>query len=123
MYYIASLYRLDAKTGSKKDTALREKRYQYVMERTANLMKVHIVHSPIVHCHVLANTHDLPKTYEFWKETDRGMIDASEGVIVLKMKTKDGKGWEDSEGMSDEVNYAKKTGKEVIFLDCFDYKE
>ena len=117
MHYIASLYSLQAKSNSFKDTVTRKCRYDYTMKRTATLLKQgEMVYSPIVHCHQMSVEYSLPKQYKFWQTIDRHMIALSEGVIVLMMK-----GWEDSEGMGDEIKYAESLGKEVRYLECEDY--
>jgi hypothetical protein len=122
MQYIASIYSLDAKSDSELDTARRNYRYEYVMKRTHELMEDgNMAFSPITHCHPMAEKYGAPKDYEYYQTYDRHMIDSSDSVIVLDMKTFNGKSWIDSEGVSDEVAYAKETGKPVIFLSCPDF--
>ena len=95
-YYIASPY-------THKNEEVRNERFRQVMRFTANLMRLEIpCYSPIVHCHELANSHQLPTTFEYWIKMNHAMIDASRGVIVLKLE-----GWEESKGVKDEIEYAK----------------
>lgn len=113
MIYLCSVYSLDAKTNSIRDTRTREERYLLTAKKTAEyLQEGHIIFSPIVHCHVMANMYDLPKDYKFWQHMDRGMIDAASEVWVLKMP-----GWERSEGITDEIAYARTTGKPVKYIE------
>jgi nucleoside 2-deoxyribosyltransferase len=122
MIYVASIYSLNASTNSDRDVEIREKRYNYVLEKTADLMKVgSMVFSPIVHGHDMANKFNLPKNYEFFKEYDRHMIESSDCVIVLCMETNTGKTWKDSVGVFDEVSFATELGKPVVYLPCKDY--
>lgn len=122
MIYLASIYSLDADTDSELDVKRREGRYQYAMKRNYELMmQGNYIFSPIVSCHPLANTYDMPKDYEFYQAQDRHMIDVAEFVLVLDMKTFNGKNWKHSTGVKDEVEYAKSTGKTVLFLDCDDF--
>lgn len=119
MRYLASVYSYNAKSNSGKDRALREKRYQYAMKRTAELMMDgEFIFSPITHCHPMSNRYGLPKEYGYWQFNDRNFIEASEGVIVLMMPN-----WENSSGVTDEIAYAKFLGKPVTFLECPDYEE
>ena len=121
MYYIASLYSLNAKTNSFRDTMTRQVRYEYVMKRVAKMLKDgEHVYSPIVHCHQMSIEYNLPKDYSFWKAQDRHMIDLCEKVVVLKMNGVKG-GWGESVGITDEINYAISKDKEIIYLECEDY--
>lgn len=121
MKYICSLYSLDAKTNSFKDTVTRQHRYEYAMKRTAMMLKnKENVYSPIVHCHEMSVKYQLPKDYSFWKSQDRHMIDKCDEVVVLKMNGVSG-GWRESVGITDEINYAIKLGKPITYLECEDY--
>lgn len=113
MIYLCSVYSLDAKTDDHAHESLRYERYLFAMQKTAEyLQQGHIVFSPITHCHVMANMYHLPKDYKFWQHMDRGMIDASDEVWVLKMD-----GWERSEGITDEIAYAESLGKPVKYIE------
>jgi len=95
-FYIASPY-------THKEASVREKRFKEAMKFTAALMKLEIpCYSPIVHCHELANTYELPTTFDYWIKMNHAMIDVSLGVVVLKLD-----GWDTSKGVADEIEYAK----------------
>ncbi len=117
MIYVCSVYSLEAHSNSAADRAVRERRYQYAVDRVGDWMKEGIIglFCPIAHCHVAANKRGLPKDYSFWKRNDRHMIDKCDEVWVLKMK-----GWKRSEGITDEVNYAKELGKTIKYFECRD---
>ena len=79
------------------------------------------VFSPIAHCKVVADEYGLPHDYEFYKKNDRHFISKSDKVLVLKMVDECGS-WEDSEGITDEIQFALDQGIKVGYLDCTDYK-
>lgn len=113
MIYLCSVYSLNAKTDSDKDKKIREERYLRVMEKTNELLKGGLcVFSPIVHCHPMSNIYGLPKDFSFWEKLDKAYINACDVVWVLMMK-----GWEDSVGITAEIEYAKSIGKTVIYID------
>lgn len=119
MIYVASVYSLDAKGNSGHDIALREKRYDYVVERVGKWMESGTIglFSPIAHCHVPANRGHLPKDYTFWQENDRHMIERCDEIWVLMMP-----GWERSVGVKDEIAYGSAINKKVVYFECNDYK-
>jgi hypothetical protein len=122
MIYLCSIYSLGAHGDSETDKKTREGRYQYTMKRTAELIKAgNIVFSPILHSHSMAEYHDLPKSYEFFKKQDRCMIERSDQMVILDMKTIHGLGWESSEGVSDEEAFAKSLCRPVFILPCPDF--
>lgn len=120
MIYLCSVYSINAKGNGSKARAMREARYSYTAKRVAKFMNEGVIglFSPIVHCHVPSNLQDLPKTYSFWQENDRHMIQKSDEVWVLKMPH-----WEDSEGITDELQYAASLGKPIKYFECPDYLE
>jgi hypothetical protein len=119
LIYLASIYSLGAQSGSELDKKTREVRYQYVMKRTAELVKAgNIVFSPILHSHSMAEYHNLPKSYEFFKEQDRHMIERSDQMVILDMTTREGKGWKDSKGVSDEESFANSLCRPIFILPC-----
>ncbi len=121
MIYIASLYSLNAKSNSFRDTNTRQHRYEYTLKRTCELLKKgEAVYSPIVHCHEMNVKYNMPKDYTFWQKLDRSVISKSDSLIVLMMEGSNG-GWKESEGMSDEIQYAKELGLKIEYLECEDF--
>ena len=101
-YYLASPY--SAHTAS-----LRLARYRLARSATAALLARGLfVHSPILHCHDLAETHDLPKDYAFWSEYNHAMISRSDGLVIAMIP-----GWERSVGVRGEFAFAKRIGLPV----------
>lgn len=117
MIYLCSVYSLNPDgRGSKAMVSLMEKRWAYAMKRTAEFLKDGVVlFSPIAHCHELSLRHDIPKTWEFWKQIDFGYIEACSHVWVLKMP-----GWRDSTGITAEIKEAHRLGKPVVYIECED---
>lgn len=106
MIYLASVYSLDAKTESEEHKAIREERYLTVMKKVNELLRANMnVFSPIVHCHPMSNVYGLPKDFYFWERLDRAYLDMCDVLWVLKME-----GWERSEGIQKEIEYAKYKG-------------
>lgn len=113
MIYLASVYSLNAKTDSAEHVALREERYQTVMKKVGELMAQNVhVFSPILHCHVLSNTYQLPKDFDYWKQLDEDYISRSSALWVLKMD-----GWEESHGISEEIKFAKSIGLPIEYIE------
>ena len=119
MIYLASVYSIHAKTNSRADKMLREQRYQFAMEKVANLTFEGLhVFSPIVYNHPVSTEYDFPKDYDWWKPIDRHFLDFCDEVWVLKMPH-----WKDSVGITDEIAYAKSQGKKVTYIACPEYAE
>lgn len=106
--YLASPYTAGGANGF-----LREWRYLQAMEHMAWLLRRGIhVYSPIVHCHELAKTADLPKTAGFWKKYNFAMLGASDGVQVLRLE-----GWLLSGGIAEEVAEARRIQIPVAYVE------
>lgn len=119
MIYLCSVYSIHAKTSSKADQELRDHRANYAMKVTASMISSGLqIFSPIAHCHEMSKHNGMPKEFQFWRNYDESMIDVSSCLFVLKMPH-----WEDSEGISHEIAYAKAQGKPVYYIDCPDYSE
>lgn len=105
--YLASPY-----TAKSKST--RQRRYNQVLKfLSEQTSKGEVLFSPIVHSHAMLKY--LPSenfTWEHWAKIDHIFIDNSDGVLVLKIP-----GWKKSKGIAAEVEYAKGTGKEVVYVD------
>jgi len=73
---------------------------------------------PIAQEYLQAQNNQLPSEYDFWQPTDRLWISRLDAVWVIALP-----GWGQSKGVTDEVAYAKRLGKEVLFvyLNCFNH--
>jgi len=104
--YIASPY-------TDPDWEVMVKRFTLAEEVTAQLLRQgdHI-YSPIVHCHELAQKHELPTDFEFWQNYNRAMLSKASELYVLAMD-----GWEDSKGVQAEREFAKQCGIPVTIVE------
>lgn len=110
LYYLATPY-------SHKNSFVRQIRYEIAIYIASLLTrKGYRLIEPIGMCHEQSQRHGMPGGYTFWQERDRGLIDRCDAVLVIKMP-----GWKESEGVSDEIEYAKQTDKEVICIDTHHY--
>lgn len=123
LIYLASpyLYRKPKNEGETEDDyegrckLVQELRYQQAIDATAELMKKEkVVYSPIVATHPIAVKHKLPMGSEYWMKFDRVIIAKCDELYVLKLD-----GWEESLGVQEEIQIARKMGIPVKYLDTF----
>lgn len=104
--YLAAPYSHPEKVG-------RLIRFYRINAKAAELMKSgNIVFSPISHSHPIADQCDLPLHAEFWQEMNESFIDWADIVVVYRLI-----GWQCSNGVQAEIEYANKTGKPVEYTD------
>ena len=108
MIYLASPY-------SSPSHQIRVQRYNQVMEKASQMVKEgRIVYSPIIHFHEMAERHNLPTDYAFWKYLCEQMLFKADSLALYKMP-----GWEESVGMSGEIELARKINlpiEEIIYV-------
>lgn len=75
-----------------------------------------IIYAPISSCHHIAAKHSLPGDYKFWEKMCEAFVSASSKVVVIMLP-----GWEDSVGLTAELELAKKLGLEIEWLDPAPY--
>lgn len=68
------------------------------------------VYSPIVHCHPLAVTYDLPKEVDFWERFNFSMLIHARSLRVYMLD-----GWKDSRGLAGEIQFAQDCGIPVQY--------
>lgn len=103
-YYIASPY-------SHPSSAVRERRFQDVAKFAAYMVrKGSTIFCPITHSHPIQE-HGTPGGWEFWKEIDETAIDNCRILYVLCIE-----GWNESEGVEAEIEYAKKRNMFVRYV-------
>lgn len=71
----------------------------------------HVVFSPIVHSHPLAE-HGLPNTWAFWRKQDEVYLERCDMLVVLMLD-----GWQESIGVRGEIEIAKELGKPTVYLE------
>jgi nucleoside 2-deoxyribosyltransferase len=112
LIYLASPY-------SSPSQEILEARVEQTQKALAGLIEAgHIVFSPIVHSHPIANLvsfspiNHAEGELSGWMAYDFGFIDKCDEVWVLKID-----GWDKSRGVRAEIDYANETGKEVRFVE------
>lgn len=71
------------------------------------------VFSPIAHSHPLhINAPSLPDDHDFWLDFDKRFVDVAHGGFVADLP-----GWEESRGVTQEIEWFQKAGKPLMLLD------
>lgn len=106
LYYLVSPY-------SHKQKKVIKQRYEQVLYIAHKLIcqGYHLI-EPIAMCHEKSKRFQLPTGYEFWKERDRLLISRCDGLIVCLMD-----GLDQSVGCTDELQYARQLGIEILYCD------
>lgn len=77
-----------------------------------------IIYAPISSCHHIAAKYGLPRNWEFWKTMDEVFIQKCDKIIFITLD-----GWEESTGLNEELQLAKKYGLEIEYLNPEPYIE
>ena len=102
MIYLASPY-------TSPSDAVQDCRFASACAAAARLMQEgHIIFSPIVHSHSVAQHGDLPAEWAFWRPWCIAMLDKADELWVLQLG-----GWVDSVGVQAEIKHAFQTDKPV----------
>lgn len=82
--------------------AIRQARFEAVTKAAGELIaQGHLVFSPITHGHPINQMCGTPTNYEYWREFNNSMIWWCDALWLLMLD-----GWESSEGMKREHDYA-----------------
>lgn len=118
VFYLASPYstpmpeHLDLPENESGRNNIKDYRHEQVQRAGAQLMEKGVfLIEPIASSHFKAMNYNLPGNYAYWKDRDRRFIDIAHGTIVLLMN-----GWDQSVGVTDEIEYTKSLGKPVYGL-------
>ncbi len=96
---------------------VREQRFVAVCKvAAAMMMKGLHVFSPIAHTHPILIHGNTPGGWEFWVACDRAMLGACEKLIVLRLD-----GWQQSKGVTAEIEIAAELGMTVEYVDFSDW--
>jgi hypothetical protein len=99
------------------DNRIMKDRFDAVTFAAGRLMsKGKIIFSPITHCHPIAQLHDLPRDWEFWKTFDTVYLNCSKEMYILGLP-----GWEGSTGVTAERQIMRELNRPVFLLDPVDY--
>lgn len=87
--------------------------HKAVCENAALLIRAGIpVFSPIAHSHSIARAGGMdPLDHSIWLPADKPMMDAAEGLIVLKLS-----GWSRSFGLAHEITVFADARKPVFYM-------
>ena len=106
MIYLASPY-------TSPSDAVQDCRFASACAAAARLMQEgHIIFSPIVHGHSVAQHGDLPAEWAFWRPWCIAMLDKADELWVLLLE-----GWRESVGILAEVEHAYAHGMAVWAVD------
>ena len=93
-------------------TGMEEKSFKKANEVSYKLMKSgNIVYSPISHCHPIAQVGGLPTDWDYWKEYCTEFVTWCDTMAVVMMK-----GWEDSTGLTAELEIARELKKNIMYI-------
>lgn len=99
MIYLASPY-------THKDRSVMIERFDKVTAVAANLInRGLIIYSPIMHFHPIAERHDLPRNFGFWKEVNLQILARCDELYILDLL-----GTYESEGVKAERTFAAIKG-------------
>jgi hypothetical protein len=105
LIYIAAPYSHD-------DKLIVDARVVKVMQTDANLIRKGFVTVTPLSKHFILNVGDqIPGDWDYWKRYSITLLKKCDEMFVLPIE-----GWRESEGVQDEIAYAKKKGKPVRFV-------
>jgi hypothetical protein len=106
MIYLASPY-------THKDSTRVERRYLDTVWVMSLLLKQGLmVYSPIVHCHVIVNNHNMPTDAKFWESYNEHFLSLCTELFVYKLLD-----WDVSYGVSWEIKYAQEHNIPIKFIE------
>ena len=105
MIYLASPY-------SHPSAEVRRQRYRAVCKAAGELMQSgKMVFSPIAHSHGIT-LQGIDGGWNHWRDFDTWFLRRCHHMIVLRLE-----GWQDSEGISHEIEHAEQLGISVEYMD------
>ena len=94
-----------------------QERFNIVTYVTGHLMsKGNVIFSPITHCHPVAEVHEFPRGWEFWKTFDEVYLGLAKEMYILTLP-----GWKESTGVAAEIEIMRKQQKPISLLDPVNY--
>jgi len=106
LIYLASPY-------SHPDPLVREQRFKDACVKAGNLMRAgYIVISPIAHSHNIASLCQFDKQWQFWSKQDLEILSRCDEMFVLRLD-----GWQKSEGIKAEIEFAYDMGIPIRYID------
>jgi hypothetical protein len=109
--YVASPY-------SHPDMIVRDYRFEKVATYAAELnARGWLAFSPIAYGHTMVQHHTMPLDWEFWQTFCISFLSKCNEVHVLMLS-----GWEQSNGVREEVKWAEENGLTITYIHC-DYRK
>jgi hypothetical protein len=106
MIYLASPY-------THPDESVMEGRFKQVVAVAAAMINQGaIVYSPIMHFHPIAQMHGLPRDFTYWKLVNEAVLQHCNKILILHLH-----GWEESQGITAEIAFAREHGVAVYHID------
>lgn len=95
------------------DKSIEEKRFHQISKIAADLnAKGKVAFSPITYGHTLLSYSSMPTNWVFWQTFCLSFLEHSKEIWVYKMD-----GWEKSRGVQEEIEFAKKSGIKIKYID------
>ncbi len=103
------------------ESHIRERRYHEAAFYVGELSKAgsiateagYSIYSPVVASHTPARHSGLPTNAEFWNWHNKAMLDQCACLVICCLMS----GWDKSQGIKWEVEYAKGIGKPIYYLE------
>lgn len=96
---------------SHQDATVKEVRYELHRQAAWFMLRYkRWCYSPIVHCHPLAQYHELPTDFAYWQAYNEAMLAEADELWVIKLH-----GWMDSKGVAAEVKFADDLAMNIEF--------
>ena len=97
---------------SHKDGYVVKERYECVCSVAAKLMREGMMtFSPIVYGHSIAQHGDIPTDWKYWGDYCKAILSRCQKMVVVRMP-----GWEESEGVKEEIKIALEMGIEIEYI-------
>lgn len=96
------------------DESVRQQRVDAYAETVAHFLGTTenlFIFSPILYHAPLADKYNLSRDFSFWAQRDFFMIRQSSAMWVLTLP-----GWEDSFGVSQEMEFAESIGRDILYV-------
>jgi len=88
-------------------------RFEQITLCTCKLMRNgHQVYSPITYGHILNIYDNLGNNIEFWMNQNQWLLENCDCLAVLKLPQ-----WQESNGVKEEIELAKKLNKQIWYLE------
>lgn len=95
------------------EESVRNWNYVQAKRTTGSLMAARLpVFCPIVHCHPIAVSHDLPLDAEYWWDYNLRFMEASSLIGIAYIG-----GWDRSLGVDKEIRWARMNNKPILAVD------